>query len=528
MRNRLIILGIDGGTWRLIEPLKENGHLPTLKEFVDRGTHGILISTIPPNTIPAWTSVFTGTNPGKHGLTSFIIRKNHTNLSVATARDRMVDSIWRILSRHGLRSIVINDPVTYPPEKIKGIMTTGLSTPPGSQNFVHPSKLRDELNRVTNGYECDIPVDFGRMVRENRKEAHEKILRFAIKMEKITLHLAKKYEWDVLAVIFTSTDRLQHFYWNDYDLIKSHYKMLDATIGKLLEIEPKANVVCVSDHGFGPLTKCFYINNWLSHSGFLKVRKSIINSLIYRSGLTYRRVARAVSRLKLYHITAKFTPYTIKKRLPTSYLDKDALLDSERSLAYMVDVNGGIFVNRELGSDQKNEELKHVISKGLQQVEDNGVRPVSNTFYNNEILWGPHAHRGPDIFVVPREGYETSPHSYPFGILGLPITTATGTHRPEGIFIAHGPDIKRGYKLRYNINTWDIAPTILHMLGLPIPDYMDGVVLREILEEDDISRMEPAKLRKRGERESERTGEEVYTQNEKEELKKRLRTLGYL
>jgi len=524
MRRKLILLGIDGGTWKIIKPLKEEGHLPTFQEIVDEGIHGTLTSTIPPNTLPAWTSIFTGTNPGKHGITNFTIRKDHTNFSVATLKDRMVDSIWRILSNLGLRSIIVNDPVTYPPEEINGIMTTGLCTPPGSQNFVHPRELKDELDRVTNRYECELPLDFSKIAATSKNKAYERLAEFANKIARASFYLAKNYEWDVLAIILTSIDRLQHFCWNDGHFIKDHYKWLDLIVREFLNIEPDANIVGVSDHGFGQLTKCFYVNNWLSALGLLKLKKSTISSLMSRSGLTYHKIAQVLLRIGMYQATAKLTPAWIKGRIPSSVFEKDALIDYANSSAYSVGFNGGIFINRK--NNCENEGLKDMIFRNLRQVNDRGVFPVSNVYRNDEVLWGPYVHRGPDIFLLPHEGYEVSPRLSSFGIFGLPM--ARGTHRLEGIFIAYGPDIKKGYKLNFHFQTWDIAPTLLHTLGSPIPDYMDGKVLKEIFKEGTLPHIRPVKLQKYSELIPRKVAEVVYEPKGEEEIKERLRRLGYL
>lgn len=499
MRRKLILLGIDGGTWKLIKPLEEQGYLPTFHELTDQGTEGTLISTIPPNTHPAWTSIFTGTNPGKHGITDFMIRKNHSSFGVATSKDRMVSSVWRIISNFGLRSIVVNDPVTYPPEKINGVMTTGLSTPFGSENFVHPQELRDELNRVAHSYECDIPIDFDGMVITNRNKAYERLLEFAEKIARCSLYLARNYEWDVLAVIFTSTDRVQHFFWNDDRYVKDHYRWLDATVRKFLELEPGANIVGVSDHGFGPLTRCFYINNWLSSIGLLKLRKSAIRSLASRFGLTYGRIVKILLRLKMYQTLAKLTPIWIKSRTPISDIEKKASVNYDKSIAYTLNANGGIFFNERLVNEREKEKWKRTVFVNLQNVNEEGARVMSHIYYNNEVIWGPYKNRGSDVLLLPREGYEISSHLYPFGMFGPPTTTRaplTGTHRPEGVFFAYGPYIKKRYKLDCNVYPWDIAPTLLSMLGLPVPDYMDGRVLKEIFREGTVRNSRPVKLRK--------------------------------
>jgi predicted AlkP superfamily phosphohydrolase/phosphomutase len=499
MRKKLILLGIDGGTWNLIKPLKDEGQLPTFQELTELGTEGTLISTIPPNTHPAWTSIFTGTNPGKHGIADCIIRKDNSIFSVATSKDRMVDSVWQILSNFGLRSIVVNDPVTYPPEKINGILTTGLCTPHGSQNFVYPQELRSELNKVVGSYECDIPIDFDEMVATNKDKAYERLVEFAEKTVKCSLYLARNYEWDVLAVIFTSIDRVQHFFWNDNRYVKNHYKWLDAAVKKFLELEPDANIIGVSDHGFGPLTRCFYVNNWLFSLGLLKLKKSTIRSWMSRHGLTYTRIVRELLKIKAYSMVAKLTPHWIKSRIPISNHEEKASIHYDESIAYVLNTNGGIFINERILNKHEKRKWRDRVFVNLRKVIDREAPVISDIFYNNEVLQGPYIHRGADVLLLTREGYEISSYLYPSGMFGPPIITKarrTGTHRPKGIFFGYGPYIKKGYRLNSYVHTWDITPTLLHMLGLPIPDYMDGRVLKEIFRKGTMPDKSPVKSQK--------------------------------
>jgi predicted AlkP superfamily phosphohydrolase/phosphomutase len=74
---KVIIIGLDGATWNLIKPWADKGLLPTFKELMEKGVWGELESTVPPWTIPAWYSLFSGKSPVKLGFFSFMVRKGY-------------------------------------------------------------------------------------------------------------------------------------------------------------------------------------------------------------------------------------------------------------------------------------------------------------------------------------------------------------------------------------------------------------------------------------------------------------------
>jgi predicted AlkP superfamily phosphohydrolase/phosphomutase len=480
---KIILIGLDGCDFKVLKPLIEKGYLPTFSELLENGCHGTLISTLPPNTLSAWTSIFTGVNPGKHGITDLVIKENG-QYKIANSSYRMVDSLWVILSRHNVEQIIINEPVTFPPEKIKGIMLTGFSTPPRERNFAYPSSIIDEIEKVSNGYETDLPPEFEIIITENKNKGFKLISKFAEKIIKTTKYLSKNYDWQLLATIITSTDRLQHYYFNNFEYISSHYKLLDNFLNEIINHETEANILIVSDHGFGPLEKCFYINTWLRDQGLLSKNQNLLHVSDKVIGITYSRLASILMKLKLYNFLAKITPTSVKHSIGEAINNYSTAIDFINSKVFypfpFLSVSGGLFIN-----DPNLNKNASALVKALLSITFNGENPIEHAYLRKEVLWGSYAYRGADIYLMPKYGYEISPRLVPsylsppskFGII------RSGTHRPEGIFIAYGPDISRGIKLKEPLFTWDIAPLILHMLSQPIPSYMDGCVRKEIFRE---------------------------------------------
>lgn len=498
--SKVILFGIDGATWTLFNKFIEEGHLPTFQQVVKSGSYGTLMSTVPAVTVPSWTSMFTGVNPGKHGITDFIL-KIDGKFSFGTSNFRRTETIWQMMSRNNLKSIVVNEPATFPPDKINGIMTTGLMTPPGS-TYVYPHELKSELEKVAGGYWTDLPLEYYLTVNKDDAKAYSMIEEFANKTAKVGLHLARNYDWNALAVIFVSTDKIQHTLWHKPEYILRHYIQIDGLLRQYLDVAAKenANVLIASDHGFGPLRKTFYINTWLANIGLQK-RKTNLVALAAKLGITPTRLAVILKKLHLYDFVLR----TLIKSdiIVEAAFQYDRPIDVERSAAFSK--AEGIFINRE-AVREKYDEARAEIMASLQKVVDqsnNNSPVVMNVFKREDVMSGPFIDRAPDILFTLHDGY--CPTYYSDGPNAAFIgddkggykggTANTGIHRPEGIFMSYGPDI-RNHQLQSVRTVWDIAPTILHMMNQPIPSYMDGVVMREIFA--DASVMATRDIRKTG------------------------------
>jgi predicted AlkP superfamily phosphohydrolase/phosphomutase len=479
---KLILFGVDGATWTLFDKFIANGDLPNFEHVVKNGSHGTLMSTVPAVTVPSWTSMFTGVNPGKHGITDFILNIDG-KFSFGTSNFRRVDTIWQIMSKHSAKPIVVNEPATFPPDKIDGIMTTGLMTPPGS-TYVHPQELKGELERVTGGYWTDLPLDYYMTVNKDDEKAYSMIEEFANKTSKVGLHLANNYDWDALAVIFVSTDKIQHTLWHKPEYIRRHYIQMDGLLGQYLNLAAKedANLLIASDHGFGPLKQTFYINSWLSHIGLQK-RKTNFIALATKLGITPTRAAVMLKRVHLYD-------YVLRSLIKSNVIvdaafQYDRPIDMDSSVAFSK--AEGIFINRQVAGENYENAREDIIKKLEKVVDDDGNPVVMKVHRREDVLKGEFIDRAPDILFTLHDGYcptyySDGPDS---GYIGDDKggykggTANTGIHRPEGIFMSYGPDVRR-HVLENPRTVWDVAPTILHIMNLPVPSYMDGVVMKEI------------------------------------------------
>jgi predicted AlkP superfamily phosphohydrolase/phosphomutase len=463
------VIGIDGATWTILAPMISKGELPHFQKLVMNGVSDTLLSTVPPLTAPSWTSMFTGVNPGKHGIVDFILREKD-GFVPALSRYRMCKSIWRVLSDAGLRCIIINDPVTYPPERINGIMITGLMTPPGSVNWIHPKELRNQIDIATDGYECDVPPDIDMTILNDRSKGLNILENLAQKTYGASKYVATNFNWDVLAVIFTTTDRLQHFYWNDNSAICKHYQILDEMLGEYLKMSEamSADLLVVSDHGFGPTKTVFRINDWLAESGLASYRKSLVSKVLGELKITKTGMRDIWGKWPTgFRILPAFMQEFIRTHVPENRETKNQL-DAGKSVAYSRGW-AGIFVSE--GN------LRDSLAKKLRELTDeaSGIHIFEKVMNREDVLHGPYLQRAAELLLLPSPGFHV------LASQGVTETTRDGNHRPEGIFIHYRPYSRQSRVIPSSqIRPWDIAALIFHILGVPIPDYFDGALKIEI------------------------------------------------
>src|SRR5437867_3447873 len=146
LKNRVVVIGIDGGTFDLLGPWIKEKDLPNLRALLEKGASGELESTVPPDTAPAWSSFMTGKNPGKHGVFDFVTQeKLGYGIRVIDARFRRGKAIWDIISEAGGRVVVLNVPTTYPPHPVQGVLGGDFLTPGGGKDLFYPPGILEEI-----------------------------------------------------------------------------------------------------------------------------------------------------------------------------------------------------------------------------------------------------------------------------------------------------------------------------------------------------------------------------------------------
>ena len=494
---KVIIIGLDGATFDLIKPWVNDGKLPCLANLMKNGVWGNLMSLIPSMSGPAWVSFMTGKNPGKHGVLGFVDytpgtypgERQPSLVSSLAFRDK---TLWEILSSNGKSVGVMNVPITYPPKKVNGFLISDFTTPLSAKVFTYPQ----ELAQVIPDYRIGVRrrwqgEDAKSTITELRdeliiKEYHDN----AARRTSVALRLLKQWAPNFFIIVFKGTDEMQHFFWGRENILLEYYQKIDKNIDRILAQGGKdADVFIISDHGFGPAaTRGISANAWLEQVGLLKTEAAL------HSGL-FRTV---------YHLVRDIQGRTrFKKRLPSRSIavarrvaSPSVVWDQTKAYGRNLPHIAGININlrgREprgiVEPGQEYEELRKEIIANLRRLTDpeSGDTVMAEIYSNKEIYWGANLDKTPDIIGVPKHKYSVFPDFFAFtkSTFAALFPRLQGEHFtwPNGILVAYGPHIKGGEAIE-GARLIDIAPTILHMMRLPVPKDMDGRVLKELFKED--------------------------------------------
>ncbi len=533
---RFLLIGLDGAEPSLVERWIDNGRLPNLAQLRNGGAGGILHSTIPPATFPAWTSCVTGVNPGRHGIFDFThIPPGSYSLQFVNSTFRKAPAVWNILSEAGKRVGVLGVPGTYPPEHVNGFMVSGFDSPVCStidKSFVYPpdyyAAARDW--RFSAFQESNIGPDW-------HAAALPKLLEKIDRKRDIALDLLGREPWDFFMVVFNESDTVAHHFWMFHDprspryrpghgdAILRIYERLDDVVGSLIRaVDDETSIAVVSDHGFGGAgTGVVHLNNYLESRGYLEFAP--------RGGRPWlKRLAMAV--------TPENMRGALFRRFPGWAAGAEARsrfggIDWRNTLAWSEELNyfPSVRINlegREPCGRVKPGDYDRLCNELCADLET--WPPVANARRRDALYHGAHVEAAPDIIIelAFEEGYSHSclrsrggpafrrlnPDEY----VGGKERGMNGNHRRAGMFLFSKPT---GVS---QANIEDIAPTVLAECGIRAQD-MDGSSLLE----DGSRNTGVVTVSTSG---SDLQGqsaqiEQGYTAEQSQAVEKRLRDLGY-
>ncbi|HLJ68846.1 MAG TPA: alkaline phosphatase family protein [Chloroflexota bacterium] len=432
--SRLFILGLDGSPLPLLRRLIADGDLPNLAALFESGSAREMTSSLPDVSAVAWTSVNTGKNPAKHGIYGFVDRKPGTRtLEVLTSAHVRSRTIWELVSEAGRRAVAINVPLSFPPQRINGVVISDFLAPSLSR-AVYPTTLLPYLEGI--GYRIDTdPM----VARESLDAFLEDFQITAEKRAEAVLELMRREQWDLFMVVFMETDRLHHFlfqYIEDDDPVwgpkfREAYRQIDRLVGRIVGALGKDDqLIVLSDHGFTSLRREVYLNVWLEQQGYLR----------FESGKA-----------------------------------KDLETVSPSSQAYSLDP-GRIYVNlagREAGGTVTAGELRPLVATLGSQLAalrdpDSGNPIVKDVYLADDIYHGPLRDRAPDLLVMPHDGYDIKGTFEAITLTGR--GKLVGMHKYDNAtFFVRGQRTVEG-----PASVRDVLPTACQLMKLECPEDIDG------------------------------------------------------
>ncbi len=550
---RVLVIGLDGVPFSLIKAWTAEGIMPNLAALMKRGTAGGLMSTMPPTSAPSWSTFMTGMEPGKTGIFDFLYRKPGTyHFPPVNSRLRHGRPIWSIISAAGGTVGVVNVPIAYPVDKVNGFMISGWMTPHGANDYTYPREMADELNKVVGNYRIYPTETFSERGREAFFQASYDLLKMRTEAN---LYLMGKRP-DFFMAVYFDTDRILHQLWHYLepghpwrrkgdvrDLsgeVKDYFRALDGCLGRLLErTDDETTVIIMSDHGMGAAHRFVVLNNWLLRAGFMALKRRPVTwfkKVLFRSGFNLRNIHILADRLGLAKVAEYRANYFVDHLLKRVFLSFNDV-DWSRTTAYSFGrLLGSIYLNvrgrESLGVVEPGKDYERVrgdIVRALENFRDpaTGDKIVGAVKFREEIYRGAQVEHAPDIIVWPAKPTDVFFGLADFGAANLVDTVYrySGMHRDEGLLIAAGPRLRRGGSIEGS-RIADMAPTILHIMGLPVPSGMDGRVLGGLFEPGFL---EGRPVVMAGETpEDEVSGTPGYTDSEEREIMSRLGDLGYL
>jgi predicted AlkP superfamily phosphohydrolase/phosphomutase len=452
---RVLVIGLDCATPQLVFD-RFAGDLENLKALLSRSHWGTLESVIPAITVPAWACGMTSRDPGQLGIYGFRNRKDHSydGLSMATSNAVREDAVWDVIARKGKQSIVLAVPPAYPPKPINGSMVGCFLTPDTKSDYTHPPELRDEIAATVGEYSVDVE-DF-------RTDDKDRILRQIDDMTRrrfqLFRHLIKTRPWDLAMMVEIGVDRIHHGFWQYMDeqhhrfepgnpyqhAIRDYYRLVDQEVGATLrEIDDETAVIIMSDHGAKLMRGGIRINEWLRNAGYLTLKTGPVEATRFEIGDV------DWSRTRVWGEGGYY---------------------------------GRVFLNvrgREpegIVPQEQYESLRDELATKLVAINDESGKPLGTRVFKPEQIYREVRNVAPDLIVY-------------FGDLdwrsvatvgGSSIHTYENDTRPHdanhaqhGIVVVKAPGMDVGAEID-GAKLVDTGPTILSLLGQPVPSEMIG------------------------------------------------------
>ncbi|NNE44431.1 MAG: hypothetical protein HKN12_09490 [Gemmatimonadetes bacterium] len=417
----VFLLGFDGLEPGLVARYEADGTMPNFVRLRERGAVGVVRSTVPFISPPAWTTVATGVTPGDHGVWSFWLPEgDNPRGRYVDATARLAEPVWKDLSAAGRTVGIVNVPVTSPPDSVNGFLISGFPYPAGAP-LTFPPELEADIRK--RGY---LPDEYGGAPVPGEEEAWlDHVEAIAHGRRDVALDLLFKEKPDLSVIVFTSPDRIQHHLWKFHDAkhplhdasaaprlknaVRDSYAWCDDVLGEVLDRLPKNAVLfVVSDHGFGP-----------AYQGISKAR------VLAELGVT----------------------------LP-------------------VDVGSRNIFGGDFWLGDVDEDTRAAFGAGLAELRGSDGRPLVGKVFDTRDEYARVGHGralGPDFVAEEADGYVFTPGRDANDPLTgtMPPRSFSGYHRRLGYFGAWGPPIVNG-PVR-DIDLSDLPAMSLHILGEKIP-----------------------------------------------------------
>jgi predicted AlkP superfamily phosphohydrolase/phosphomutase len=466
----IYLLGLDGASTNTIQETLARRKLPNFERLMKRGAFADLRSVYPYVTAPAWTTLFSGVNPGKHGIFEmFEVRENKVVPSNMRATD--VPFLWDYLTWASKRSLVIGIPFIYPAPKINGIFVTGRFAPKLSS---YPDDLSSRFD--LGGFDYDdlsMEEKTEKIFVQGSDTISKKILDNLERRAETITKMIDSENWDVVIAVEGLPDDLLHLSYGDDAIVDEMYSALDRFIGQVLQRMKQDDILIVfSDHGFGTVENVLFMNEWLLGKNYTKLNEKMFARFLLRLGIDWDSLSKQGFTSKSLRFLLEHFPWIANKTM-----------DSVRSS--MVVDESQQFKNSKVSAFSINEPLAwlRISEKGGVRVSEECLiteleelrrqKIIKNIFETEKIYSGKYVRFAPgQLLIESSPGWTIDTLRWnKRNLTGKPLFTKKGVHRREGVIFIYGNNLPLGLE---SARVHDLVPTVLSLMRLPMPESLDG------------------------------------------------------
>ncbi len=497
-RTRVLLIGLDGAGWNVINPLIAKGKLPNIKQLMDAGCYGVMQSSYPLRSASIWTGAATGKHADKHGITDNLMKDPNTKEKVPPSSNlRKVKAIWNILSENNRRVGIVNYLVTWPPEKVNGVVISQRRVDIKDITYLSKDLSYPRFTELCSEEEFEsfknLKEDlFSWMDTDKFPEYQPSFQKIDNFMANFAKHLLKKQSFDFFCLYLQGIDEVSHRFWkylfpDGFDVskenieryqnvINNYYIWCDGIIGDILREAGKVDVVVIaSDHGLQAEPKVIRIDYLLEICGLAHLK---------RSGRTIR-LENEPKHTQYIKIIGQLSPDefdTVREHAKQALKEIVVKETGDYFFGVLKDTQYGFWIKVSKSCRKLNPE-HHVILKGKE-------------------------YRITDLLSEIKD-------------------IRSGDHSTSAVIILSGNNIYRNKEIK-SATTYDITPTILYYLGLPVAKDMEGKVLLEAIKKNYL-KISPVQYIDTYETRDKKDGVEKPVRSyDEEKIKERMRSLGYI
>lgn len=553
-RPKLVMFGIDGFGPELWDELRQKNKIPHLEHLAGQGGWSKLDSTIPPTTLPAWTSIMTGAPPARHGINDFTVRQGY-KIRFVGAESRRLPTLFEHLEKHGLDVGTAWFPATYPPVPLGGYQISGWDSPVthrGDSSFVHPSFLHEQmLSRFGDDHLSFDPIDEFASENDWHHNAAARLVESVEKKAEMARWLLENRPVDVAAFYFGETDTVAHHFWAFHDpnsprrpalvspqlssAVADVYAAVDRAVAEVHSACPEGTkIVVVSDHGSaGAGRRVVYLNRILEKAGLLRFNKRYAPLPTELIRNTAPRLIPRSLRRHLFRFAGGLAPGFVESKTRLGAIDwtRTSAFSEEIPYAPAVWLNLQGRDPEGIVAEANAERIIKRVQEALgQAVTEQGEPIVRRVYPARDVHRGEYEHLFPDLIVEleTEDGYQPicqSSRGHPGPVsrqlppkewLGRKGRSLPGCHSPKGMIIADSPDAPLFKTPQQKPALWHVAGNIAHMLDIPPASWFEATGSPSLsLKKDDAT--PPALYSGMG-----------YTKAQEQIIAERLKKLGYL